>query len=96
MSWFILIIAGLFEVCWAILLKYTNGFTHIWSSIGTLIMLLISILFLAVAMKDLPVGTAYTVWTGIGALGTVILGIVFFGDSASIGKLFCLGLIFPG
>ena len=96
MSWFILMIAGLCEVCWAILLKYTNGFTHLWISISTLLMLLISIFLLSVAMKDLPLGTAYTVWTGIGAIGTAILGIVLFGDSASIGRLFCLGFIFTG
>jgi len=96
MSWFILIIAGIFEVCWAILLKYTNGFTHLWMSITTLIMLLLSILLLSVAMKELPVGTAYTVWTGIGATGTVISGMIFLGDSVSPGKLLCLGLILTG
>ncbi|MBI2785585.1 MAG: quaternary ammonium compound efflux SMR transporter SugE [Legionella longbeachae] len=96
MSWFILILAGLLEVCWAILLKYTNGFTNLLLSTCTLTILLLSILLLAIAMKELPVGTAYTVWTGIGAIGTVIIGIIFFGESVSIIKLCCLGLIISG
>jgi len=96
MSWFILIIAGLLEVCWATLLKYTNGFTHFLASICTLIMLLFSILFLSIAMKDLPLGTAYTIWTGIGVAGTVILGILLFGEPISIANFICLGLILSG
>lgn len=96
MSWFILIIAGLLEVCWATLLKYTNGFTHLLTSICTVLMLFFSILLLSVAMKDLPLGTAYTIWTGIGVAGTVLLGILLFGESISIGNFFCLGLIFSG
>lgn len=96
MSWFILIIAGLLEVVWATLLKYTNGFTHFWTSIFTVMMLLFSILLLSIAMKDLPLSAAYTIWTGIGVAGTVILGILLFGESASLSNLFCLGLILSG
>jgi quaternary ammonium compound-resistance protein SugE len=96
MSWFILILAGLLEVCWAILLKHTNGFTNLFLSTCTVVILFSSILLLAIAMKELPVGTAYTVWTGIGAVGTVITGIVFFGEYASINKLCCVALIISG
>ena len=96
MSWFILVLAGLLEVCWAILLNYTNGFTKPFLSACTLITLLFSIVLLSIAMKELPVGSAYAVWTGIGVIGTVIIGILFFGESASIGKLCCLGLIISG
>lgn len=96
MSWLILILAGFLEVCWAILLKYTNGLTNPLLTICTLLILLSSIFLLSMAMKELPVGTAYVVWTGIGAVGTAIIGILFFGESASISKLCCLGLIFSG
>ncbi|KTD20037.1 DMT family transporter [Legionella israelensis] len=96
MSWFILILAGLLEICWAILLKYTNGFNSLLLSTCTLMILLFSIILLAIAMKELPVGTAYTVWTGIGVIGTVIIGILFFGESASLSKLCCFGLIISG
>lgn len=96
MSWFILIIAGLLEISWAILLKYSNGFTNPLLSACTVVILLFSILLLAIAMKELPVGTAYTVWTGIGVVGTVIIGIIFFGESTSISKFCCLGLIISG
>ncbi|QBR83503.1 QacE family quaternary ammonium compound efflux SMR transporter [Legionella israelensis] len=96
MSWFILILAGLLEICWAILLKYTNGFNNLLLSTCTLMILLFSIILLAIAMKELPVGTAYTVWTGIGVIGTVIIGILFFGESASLSKLCCFGLIISG
>jgi quaternary ammonium compound-resistance protein SugE len=82
MSWSILFVAGLFEVVWAIGLKYTDGFTRLWPSIGTAVAMLISVVLLGLAMRTLPVGTAYAVWTGIGAVGTVILGIVLFGDPA--------------
>ena len=75
MPWIILIIAGLFEIGWAIGLKYTDGFTRLWPSVGTAGAMLVSVVLLGVAMKDLPVGTAYAVWTGVGAVGTAILGI---------------------
>jgi quaternary ammonium compound-resistance protein SugE len=96
MSWILLAVAGLFEVGWAIGLKYTDGFTRPWPTAGTLAAMAISILLLGVAMRDLPVGTAYAVWTGIGAVGTVILGILLFGDSAAWGRLLCVALILGG
>ena len=96
MSWFILIIAGGFEIAWAIGLKYTEGFTRLWPSVGTLAAMLVSIVLLGVAMKELPVGTAYAVWTGVGAVGTALLGIYLFGDSASVARLACLAMIAGG
>ena len=96
MSWIILVIAGLFEIGWAIGLKYTEGFTRLWPTVGTVASMLISVGLLGVAMRDLPVGTAYAVWTGIGAVGTVILGIVLMGDPANAPRLACVGLILAG
>ncbi|HOB66003.1 quaternary ammonium compound efflux SMR transporter SugE [Ottowia sp.] len=96
MSWIILFIAGLFEVAWAIGLKYTHGFTRLWPTVGTVAAMAVSVALLGLAMRDLPVGTAYAVWTGIGAVGTVVLGIVLFGDPASAARLVCVGLIVAG
>ena len=96
MSWSILFVAGLFEVVWAIGLKYTDGFTRLWPSIGTAVAMLISVVLLGLAMRTLPVGTAYAVWTGIGSVGTVILGIVLFGDPATPARLLCVALIVCG
>ena len=96
MSWIILVIAGLFEIGWAIGLKYTQGFTRLWPTLGTVGAMVISVGLLGVAMRELPVGTAYAVWTGIGAVGTVILGIVLFGDPANAPRLVCVGLIGAG
>ena len=96
MNWFILIIAGLFEIGWAIGLKYTEGFTRLWPSLGTLLAMTISVGLLGIAMKSLPVGTAYAVWVGVGAVGTAILGIVLFGESANAGRLISLALILAG
>jgi len=96
MSWFVLFIAGLFEVCWAIGLKYTEGFTRLWPSVGTAAAMVASVALLGMAMRSLPVGTAYAVWTGIGAVGTVLLGILLFGESASPARLLCVGLIVAG
>ncbi len=96
MNWILLLIAGLFEVGWAIGLKYTEGFTRLWPSIGTAAAMLVSIGLLGIAMRALPVGTAYAVWTGIGTVGTVILGIVLLGESATPWRLACLGLIVVG
>ena len=96
MNWFILIIAGLFEIGWAIGLKYTEGFTSLWPSVGTLLAMTISVGLLGIAMKSLPVGTAYAVWVGVGAVGTAILGIVLFGESANAGRLISLALILAG
>ena len=96
MSWIILVLAGLFEIGWAIGLKYTDGFTKIWPTVGTVTAMVVSVGLLGVAMRELPVGTAYAIWVGIGAVGTVILGIVLLGDAASPGRLLSLGLIIAG
>jgi len=96
MSWLLLILAGLLEIGWAIGLKYTEGFTRLWPSIGTVLAMVISIVLLGVAMKSLPVGTAYAVWVGVGSVGTVILGIVLFSEPADALRLVSLGLIVAG
>jgi len=96
MPWLLLVVAGLFEVAWAIGLKYTDGFTRLWPTLGTVAAMVISIGLLGLAMKSLPVGTAYAVWVGVGAVGTALLGIVLFGDSASAGRLASLALIVAG
>ncbi|MCY1165393.1 MAG: quaternary ammonium compound efflux SMR transporter SugE [Pseudomonadota bacterium] len=96
MNWLILFVAGLFEIGWAIGLKYTEGFTRLWPSIGTVASMVVSVVLLGIAMKTLPVGTAYAVWVGIGAVGTAILGMVLLGDAASTGRLVSLGLIVAG
>ena len=96
MNWFVLFIAGLLEIGWAIGLKYTEGFTRLWPTVGTVISLVASFVLLGVAMKSLPVGTAYAVWVGIGAVGTAILGIVLFGDSAEPLRVASLVLICAG
>lgn len=96
MSWFILILAGLFEVAWAVGLKYTEGLTRLWPTVGTVVAMLASIWLLGIAMKDLPLGTAYAVWVGVGAIGTAILGIVLLGEPANAGRLVSLGLILAG
>ncbi|HHA0036762.1 TPA: quaternary ammonium compound efflux SMR transporter SugE [Yersinia enterocolitica] len=96
MAWIILVIAGLLEVIWAIGLKYSHGFTRLTPSIVTLVAMAASVFLLAYAMKTLPAGTAYAVWTGIGAVGTAILGIVLLGESASLARVLSLGLILAG
>lgn len=96
MNWFILVIAGLFEVAWAIGLKYTEGFTRLAPSIATVAAMIVSIGLLGLAMRSLPVGTAYAVWTGIGTIGTVLLGIALFGDAATVPRLICVALIVAG
>ena len=96
MPWTLLFFAGLFEVAWAIGLKYTDGFTKLVPTALTVVAMVVSVALLGLAMKHLPVGTAYAVWTGIGTIGTVILGIVLLGDSASPMRLACLGLIMLG
>ena len=96
MAWVILFFAGLMEICWAIGLKYTEGFTRLVPSVLTLVAMMISVILLAIALKTLPIGTGYAVWTGIGAVGTAILGIVLFGDPATAGRLACIGLIIAG
>lgn len=96
MNWIALLVAGLFEVVWAIGLKYTQGFTRFWPSAITLAAMTASVLLLGWAMRSLPVGTAYAVWVGVGAVGTAILGIVLFGEAASLGRLLSLGLVIAG
>lgn len=96
MAWIILITAGLFEIAWAIGLKYANGFTRLWPTLWVLGTMAISIGLLGIAMKKLPVGTAYAVWTGVGAIGTVIMGILLFNESVDIGRIISLLLIICG
>ncbi|HRE41807.1 MAG TPA: quaternary ammonium compound efflux SMR transporter SugE [Ignavibacteria bacterium] len=96
MSWIILIIAGLFEICWAIGLKYSEGFTNLKWSIFTIVTLGFSMFLLAYSLKSLPVGTAYAVWTGIGATGTAILGMILFNESRDFLRIFFILLIVSG
>jgi quaternary ammonium compound-resistance protein SugE len=96
MAWIYLTIAGLLEVAWAIGLKYTDGFTRLWPSAWTLVAMALSMAFLGLALRDLPVGTGYAVWVGIGAVGTALLGMVLFDDSRDPVRLVCLGLIVAG
>jgi quaternary ammonium compound-resistance protein SugE len=96
MSWLILVLAGLFEIGWAIGLKYTDGFTRLWPTIGTALAMAISLGLLGIAMKSLPVGTAYAVWVGVGAVGTAILGIVLLDEPVNAGRLLSLALILAG
>lgn len=96
MNWIILVLAGLFEVGWAIGLKYTDGFTRPWPTVGTVIAMVISLGLLGIAMKSLPVGTAYAIWVGVGAVGTALLGIILLGEPATTGRLVSLALIVAG
>ncbi len=96
MEWIMLLIAGIFEISWAIGLKYSHGFTQPVVSVITVICMIASFYFLAIALKNLPLGTAYAVWTGIGTLGTVILGIILFKEPATAIRLFCIALIISG
>ena len=96
MAWLIVIVAGLFEVGWAIGLKYTDGFTRPWPTIATLVAMVVSVWLLSIGMRTLPVGTAYSVWVGVGAIGTVVLGIVLFAEPASAARLISVGLIVAG
>ena len=96
MSWIYLVVAGLFEVAWAIGLKYTDGFSRLWPSLGTLASMVVSFLLLAEALKTIPVGTGYAVWTGIGAAGTALLGMMFLGESREVMRLLCLLVIVAG
>jgi quaternary ammonium compound-resistance protein SugE len=96
MAWFYLALAGLLEVGWAIGLKYTDGFSRLWPSVFTAAAMIVSLFFLAQALKVIPVGTGYAVWTGIGAVGTAILGIVLFSESTNLGRLVSIALIVAG
>ena len=96
MAWLILFVAGLFEIGWAVGLKYTAGFTRPWPTAGTAVALLASMALLGVALRTLPLGTAYAVWTGIGTIGTAVLGMVLFREPATAIRLTCIGLIVAG
>ena len=96
MAWVLLLVAGLLEVCWAIGLKYTEGFTKPLPSVLTLAAMAASVILLGMAMKTLPVGTSYAVWVGVGAVGTAILGMVLFNEPANLGRIASLGLIVAG
>jgi quaternary ammonium compound-resistance protein SugE len=96
MAWFWLTLAGLCEIGWAIGLKYTEGFSRLWPSVGTVAMMIVSFVMLSQALKVLPVGTAYAVWTGIGAAGTAIAGMILLGEPREVARLVCIALIVAG
>jgi quaternary ammonium compound-resistance protein SugE len=96
LAWFYLVVAGILEIVWAIGLKYTEGFTRLVPSLITIAAMIVSVWFLALALRAIPVGTGYAVWTGIGAVGTAILGIALFGEPATAARLACIGLIVAG
>ena len=96
MAWLILVLAGLFETAWAIGMKYSQGFTRLWPSVWTVVTMAVSVVLLAQALRSLPVGTAYAVWTGIGAVGAAIAGIVLLGEAATPLRLACIALIVLG
>ena len=96
MEWIILFIAGLFEISWAVGLKFSHGFTIILPTVLTIICMIASFYFLALALKSLPLGTAYAIWTGIGTIGTVIFGIILFKEPVTALRLFCIALIICG
>ena len=95
-SWLILLVAAGFEIVWAVGLKSTHGFTKLWPSVGVIAAMAVSMWLLALAARGLPIGTAYAVWTGIGAVGTAIAGILYFNESASAVRLICTALIIAG
>jgi quaternary ammonium compound-resistance protein SugE len=96
MEWILLFVAGIFEIVWATGLKFTEGFTKLWPSVVTILAMVASMFFLSQALKTIPVGTGYAVWTGIGAAGTAIVGIVLFSESAALPRLACIGAIVVG
>ena len=96
MAWIILFVAGLFEVGWAVGLKYTEGFTRLWPTVGTGVSMVLSMTLLGLALKTLPLGTAYAIWTGIGAIGTALFGILVLKEPATAARLVCLCLIVAG
>jgi len=96
MVWILLVLAGLFEIVWAVGLKYTEGFTRLWPTAGTVAAMIVSFGLLAHVLKTLPIGTAYAIWTGIGAVGTALVGIIVLGESASPARLACIGMIAAG
>jgi quaternary ammonium compound-resistance protein SugE len=96
MAWLVLCVAGLFEIGWAIGLKYTDGFTRLWPSLATAGAMIVSLALLGLALKSLPVGTAYAVWTGVGAVGTAVLGMLLFNEPVQAARLASIGLIVAG
>lgn len=96
MAWIFLIVAGVFEVVWAVGLKYTEGFTRLLPSVLTIAAMWVSFACLSIALKSIPLGNAYAIWTGIGAVGVAIFGIVWFGESADVKRLLCIALIVAG
>jgi quaternary ammonium compound-resistance protein SugE len=96
MAWSVLFLAGVFEICWAVGLKYTEGFTRLWPSVGTAAALIASMALLGIALRTLPLGTAYAVWTGIGTVGTAVFGMIVFREPATVARLVCIGLIVTG
>jgi quaternary ammonium compound-resistance protein SugE len=96
MNWALLVIAGLLEIVWAVGMKYTEGFTRLWPSVVTLVAMIASVVLLSIAMKSLPVGTAYAVWVGVGAVGTAVIGILVLGEPATTMRLLSLSLIVAG
>ena len=96
MAWFILLVAGLFEIGWAVGLKYADGFTRLWPSLATVAAMAASLGLLGLALRSLPLGTAYAIWTGVGTVGAALLGIALLGDSADPLRLICIGLIVAG
>jgi quaternary ammonium compound-resistance protein SugE len=96
MAWTYLFVAGLLEIVWAVGLKYSGGFTKLWPSVGTASAMIASFFFLSMALKTLPLGTAYAVWTGIGAVGTAVIGLIFFGESRETLRVICILLIVAG
>ena len=95
-AWLILFIAGLCEVAWAVGLKYTDGFSRLGPSLATVVAMIVSVVLLGWSLKVLPLGTAYAVWTGIGAVGTAVLGMILFGESREVARLLCIVLIVAG
>jgi len=96
MAWFILIVAAAFEIAWAVGLKYTEGFTRLWPTLGTVAAMIASLWLLGVAVRTLPLGTAYAIWTGIGTVGTALLGMALFSESTDVIRLACIALIVAG
>lgn len=96
MAWVILVLAGILEICWAVGLKYSEGFTRLWASVATVSAMAVSLAFLGVAVRTLPLGTAYAIWTGIGTVGTVFVGMLLFGEATSLIRLLCVSLILSG
>ena len=96
MAWVVLAVAGLLEIGWAIGLKYSAGFTRLWPTVGTVTAMVLSLSMLGIAINSLPVGTAYAIWTGIGTIGTALLGLVLFGEPATAARLACIGMIAAG